>query len=219
MKRCANEIVKVFLSSNCDGDAQEGYTKYGLMRKSIKVLLEETQLCSVYAFEAESASSNSVVDSYISVLDESNDQDIGKCDFHMETQDLYKGNIAYIHILDLLKNEYFGEILMFLNIPNPLSLKVKTKQLIGMISKQFENLDDISSLNDSNIEQEIGKCDFQTELQDLYKGNIEYIHILDLLKNEYFGEILMFLNIPNPLSLKVKTKRVELYILRKKRRF
>ena len=97
--------------------------------------------------------------------------------------------------------------------------KIKTKQLIGMISKQFENLDDISSLNESGIDQEIGKCDFHTDLQDLYKGNIEYIHILDLLKNEYFGEILMFLNIPNPLSLKVKTKRVELYILRKKDAF
>ena len=97
--------------------------------------------------------------------------------------------------------------------------KIRTKKLIGMISKQFENLDYISSLNDSGIDQEIGKCDFHTELKDLYKGNIEYIHILDLLKNEYFGEILMFLNIPNPLSLKVKTKRVELYILRKKDAF
>ena len=97
--------------------------------------------------------------------------------------------------------------------------KIKPKKLIGMINKQFENVDDITDMNDSNIEQEIGKCDFHTEKQDIYKGNIEYIHILDLLKNEYFGEILMFLNIPNPLSLKVKSKRVELYILRKKDAF
>ena len=97
--------------------------------------------------------------------------------------------------------------------------KIRTKKLIGMISKQFENVDDISCLNDTDMDQEIGKCDFHSELEDLYKGNIEYIHILDLLKNEYFGEILMFLNIPNPLSLKVKTKRIELYILRKKDAF
>ena len=50
----------------------------------------------------------------------------------------------------------------------------------------------------------------------IYIGKIEYIHILDLLKNEFFGSILMFLNIPNPLSLKVKSKRAELYVLRKK---
>ena len=67
--------------------------------------------------------------------------------------------------------------------------------------------------------EKIGKCDFHLENQDLYKGDIQYIHILDLLKNEYFGEILMFLNIPNPLSLKVQSKRVELYILRKKDAF
>ena len=96
--------------------------------------------------------------------------------------------------------------------------KIRTKKLIGMISKQFENLEDISVLDESN-DQDIGKCDFHMETQDLYKGNIAYIHILDLLKNEYFGEILMFLNIPNPLSLKVKTKRVELYLLRKKDAF
>ena len=97
--------------------------------------------------------------------------------------------------------------------------RIRTRNLIGMISKQFENIDDISVSGDSNIDQEIGKCDFNTETQELYKGNIEYIHILDLLKNEYFGEILMFLNIPNPLSLKVKSKRVDLYILRKKDAF
>ena len=95
----------------------------------------------------------------------------------------------------------------------------KPNKLFTIINKQFENMEDISYLHESDIEQEIGKCDFQTENQDLYKGNIQYIHVLDLLKNEYFGEILMFLNIPNPLSLRVKSKRAELYVLRKKDAF
>ena len=88
-----------------------------------------------------------------------------------------------------------------------------------MINKQFENIEEISNMNESNIEQEIGKCDFHLENRDLYKGDIQYIHILDLLKNEFYGDILMFLNIPNPLSLRVKSKRVELYVLRKKDAF
>ena len=91
-----------------------------------------------------------------------------------------------------------------------------TGYLMGMINKQFENVEDVSYLHESNIEQEIGKCDFDVDIKDLYKGKIQYLRILDLLKNEYFGEIFMLLNIPNPLSLKVKSKRVELYILRKK---
>ena len=97
--------------------------------------------------------------------------------------------------------------------------KMKRKILIGMINKQFENIEEKTNLKDSHIDNEIGKCDFHTDIKDFYKGNIEYIHILDLLKNEHFGEILMFLNIPNPLTLRVKSKRVELYVLRKKDAF
>ena len=96
---------------------------------------------------------------------------------------------------------------------------IKPKYFLEMINKQFENIEEISNMNESNIEQEIGKCDFHLENRDLYKGDIQYIHILDLLKNEFYGDILMFLNIPNPLSLRVKSKRVELYVLRKKDAF
>ena len=98
-------------------------------------------------------------------------------------------------------------------------VKIKSKKLLTIINKQFDNIADISYLHESNIDQEIGKCDFHMEYQDLYQGNIQYIHVLDLLKNEYYGEILMFSNIPSPLSLKVKSKRVELYVLKKKDAF
>ena len=93
----------------------------------------------------------------------------------------------------------------------------KSKKYFEIINKQFENIDGSSSAcGESDIEQEIGKCDFHLENQDFYGGDIQYIHILDLLKNEHFGESLMFLNIPNPLSLRVKSKRADLYILRRK---
>ena len=95
----------------------------------------------------------------------------------------------------------------------------KSTNLLGIINKQFENMEEISYMHESNIEQEIGKCDFDMENEEKYEENIQYIRILDLLKNEYFGGILMFQNIPNPLSLRVKSKRVELYILRKKDAF
>ena len=97
--------------------------------------------------------------------------------------------------------------------------EIKSKKLLTIINKQFDNIADTSYLHESNIDQEIGKFDFHMEYQDLFQGNIQYIHILDLLKNEYYGEILMFSNIPSPLSLKVKSKRVELYVLKKKDAF
>ena len=97
--------------------------------------------------------------------------------------------------------------------------EMKSKIFFEIINKQFENIEDNPKVEESNLEQEIGKCGFHEENQDLCQGDIKYINILDLLKNEYYGEILMFLNIPNPLSLKVKSKKVELYILRKKDAF
>ena len=46
--------------------------------------------------------------------------------------------------------------------------------------------------------------------------NCQYLKILDIRKNEYFGEIYMFLERPSPLTLKVKSKIAEIYLLKKK---
>ena len=55
------------------------------------------------------------------------------------------------------------------------------------------------------------------ELQKQQNTNSNYIYlkILDIRKNEHFGALLMFLNKRSPLSLRVKTKKAELYILMK----
>ena len=68
-------------------------------------------------------------------------------------------------------------------------------------------------LNDSNIEQEIAKCDFDGD--DFDVGNHQFLNILDILKNEHYGEVYMFLQKPSPLSLRVKSKYSELFLLRK----
>ena len=47
-------------------------------------------------------------------------------------------------------------------------------------------------------------------------GNYKYIKVLDIRKNENFGGLYMFLRRPSPLSLKVRSKFVELYLLPKK---
>ena len=69
------------------------------------------------------------------------------------------------------------------------------------------------TLNDSNIKQEIGKCDFDGDEFDV--GNHQFLNILDILKNEHYGEVYMFLQKPSPLSLRVKSKYSELFLLRK----
>ena len=51
------------------------------------------------------------------------------------------------------------------------------------------------------------------------KGNYKYIKIIDIRKNENYGGLYMFMRRPSPLSLKVKSKFAELYLLPKKEVF
>ena len=68
-------------------------------------------------------------------------------------------------------------------------------------------------LNESKIELEIGKCDFDGD--DFDVGNHQFLNILDILKNEHYGEVYMFLQKPSPLSLRVKSKYSQLFLLRR----
>ena len=47
------------------------------------------------------------------------------------------------------------------------------------------------------------------------KPTQQYVKIIEIRKNEHFGDILMFLNRRSPLSMKVKTKNAELFLLNK----
>ena len=95
--------------------------------------------------------------------------------------------------------------------------KIKnTLELFNLIDKQTENIVDKSFMHESHVEEEIGKCDLNGENEDLEKGNHQFLHILDVLKNEHFGELYMFLKRPSPLTLRVKSKKVDLFLLRRK---
>jgi hypothetical protein len=49
---------------------------------------------------------------------------------------------------------------------------------------------------------------------DLQEG-MKYLKILTFRRNEHFGDVLMFLNQPSPVVLKVKTKFADLFLLKK----
>ena len=51
------------------------------------------------------------------------------------------------------------------------------------------------------------------------QGNYKYIKIIDIRKNENYGGLYMLMRRPSPLSLKVKSKFAELYLLPKKDAF
>ena len=51
--------------------------------------------------------------------------------------------------------------------------------------------------------------------QKVEKSDIQNFKVLEIRKNEHFGDILMFLNQRSPLCLKVKSKKAELFFLNK----
>ena len=67
------------------------------------------------------------------------------------------------------------------------------------------------------IEQEIGKVDMGCD--DIEDGRYKFLKILNISKNENYGMIYMFLNKPSPLSLRVRSKRAEIFLLRKQDSF
>ena len=72
-------------------------------------------------------------------------------------------------------------------------------------------------MHESYIEEEIGKCNLKGENEEeVEQGNHQFSHILEVLKNEHFGELYILLNKSCPLSLRVKSKKVALFLLRKK---
>ena len=70
-----------------------------------------------------------------------------------------------------------------------------------------------NELDESSIEKEIGKCEFEGE--EFEESNYQFINIINITKNESYGIVYMFLSKPSPLSLRVKSKKAELFLLRK----
>ena len=83
-----------------------------------------------------------------------------------------------------------------------------------------ENEDDSSSEENSKMSNKvgytiIGKIFGNAPIKN-EDGNYKYLKIIDIRKNEHFGGLYMFLRRPAPLSLQVRTKMAEIYLLPKK---
>ena len=70
-----------------------------------------------------------------------------------------------------------------------------------------------SEINESRIGKEMGKWDYGGE--DFEESNYQFLNIINLSKNESYGVVYMFFTKPSPLSLRVKSRKVELLLLRK----
>ena len=100
---------------------------------------------------------------------------------------------------------------------NNLEQSIKTEQ----DSKIFNSNSILSlntNLNYSNLytKYNIMKSDIKTDSKEnKNKNNIKELKIIDLRKNEHYGDILMILNMKSPLTVKVTSKKAELFLLEK----
>ena len=89
--------------------------------------------------------------------------------------------------------------------------RVKTN-LYTVINKKAKN-SMASEINESGIGKEMGKWDYGGE--DFDKDHYHFLNIIRISKNESFGVVNMILDKPCPFSLRVKSKKAELLLLRK----
>ena len=93
-------------------------------------------------------------------------------------------------------------------------VKKQVKYLLNPAYDDTTFLDKTANDNNANKEEDL---DFlKNEPIKNEQGNYKYIKIIDIRKNENFGGLYMFMRRPSPLSLKVKSKFAELYLLPKK---
>ena len=88
---------------------------------------------------------------------------------------------------------------------------VKTN-LFTVINKKAKN-SMASEINESGIGKEMGKWDYGGE--DFDRSKYHFLNIISISKNESYGVVYMVLDKPCPLSLRVKSKKAELLLLRK----
>ena len=75
---------------------------------------------------------------------------------------------------------------------------------------KFNVLMNLSSINNTTYKPEFGKKIFSQKAKQKKE-----IKIIDLRDNEHFGDILMILNEKSPLTVKVKSRKAELFFLQK----
>ena len=75
---------------------------------------------------------------------------------------------------------------------------------------KFSVLMNLSAMNNTTYKPEFGKSIFSEKIKQKKE-----LKIIDLRKNEHFGDILMILNEKSPLTVKVKSQKAELFFLQK----
>jgi CRP-like cAMP-binding protein len=100
---------------------------------------------------------------------------------------------------------------------NNINYKDLKHKIDNFLLDQQKKVNDNRSLIDHNgISANLGRLDFSKKQSDLnIIESYETIKIFDVRKNDYFGEVNMFLEKPSPFTLKAKSRIAEVFLLHK----
>ena len=108
-----------------------------------------------------------------------------------------------------------------LEIPFIEEIKKKKQNSLTKKSISFINNKTREELNHNNLNTFFdtktinNKFTFLKTVKKEEKENIQYFRILEIRRNEYFGDVLIFFDEKSPLRLRVKSKKAELFYLNK----
>ena len=113
---------------------------------------------------------------------------------------------------ELYQKSAFGELINKTSFSHNQSI-INKKNLYNLYSGNTLKEND----NQKRMKTIVTNPQGENEIQKYPKTKINYIHlrILDIRKNEHFGTLLMFLNKRSPLTLRVKSKKAEMFFLKK----
>ena len=114
---------------------------------------------------------------------------------------VYYKRYLIINAGDFMEEMYFvnkGKLTIELPLPNPLSDQIQQ-------TKMLQTIMTIKNPSVNNKEQS----------KEIIDEDDHYVKLLDICRNEHYGDIMMFLNQRSPLSVRVSSRIVELFSLKK----
>ena len=102
------------------------------------------------------------------------------------------------------------------NSENERSFNNLKQEIDNFLLDNGKSIVDNSIMDGNGISVDLGRLDFsRNEISQNIQENFKIIKIIDVRKNEHYGDVHMFLEQPSPFTLKSKTRIAELFLLRK----
>ena len=138
-------------------------------------------------------------------------------DVHKSIQKYLENNFNGISRKEeLLHHNFMNRVNSIMNMSEKNYDDLKSKIDNILLDNQKISLINNSRIDNNGISVDLGRIDFsRNEIEQNQNEDLHIIKILDIWKNEHFGDVHMFLEKPSPFTIKVKSRIAELLLLRK----